>query len=338
MQKLLAALLLSTSLAHAGNATIDAALAKELAAKTIEQVEARALLPARQADYDAAKQRVQGFLAGDAPAFDRKQLYRVINDMLDTIDSDGHTMLWSREVTQHAERSVPPLDVIPSQVRVIDTQHGTALVINPPAISTSDAKAMREYIAAMQRGIAEAEGLERSCALVVDLSGQTGGNAWPPLLVLEPLFTAQNSARFVDRHNNRQQVANPASIRNFKKRVGKVPPNALERFRGLPYGVVYANVTASAGEMLAIALQGEPGRSRSFGAPTYGMTTGNLPVAMPDNALLLLTTERYAFGDQPVIRGKLAPDVAAPAQDDVRQAAEWSAAQSPACKARVAAR
>lgn len=339
MKKLFAATLLTASFAYAGNgtSTIDAPIAKELAAQTIQKIEAQALLPASQSDYDAARRRVQAFLAGDAASFDRKQLYRVINDMLDTIDSDGHTMLWSREVTQRAERSVPSLEVIPSQVRVIDTPHGSALVVTPPAISTSDTKAIQDYVTAMQGGIAGTKGLERSCALVVDLSGQTGGNAWPPMLVLEPLFSADNTARFVDRNNRREQLAHPAIFRNLKRRLGTVPKNALERFRGHPYAVVYANATASAGEMIAIALQGEPGRSRSFGAQTYGMTTANVPLEMPDNATLLLTTSRYALGEQPVIRGKLAPDVALPAPEAVQRAAEWAVAQSPACRASVAA-
>lgn len=338
MKKLFVAALLCSPFAQASNGSIEAPIAKALVAKTIEQVEAKALLPASQADYDAARQRLQAFVAGSAASFDRKQLYRVVNAMLATIDSDGHTMLWSREVTQRAERSVPSLDVIPSQVRVVDTAHGAALVVNPPAISTSEPKAMQNYVAAMLQGIANAEGLARSCALVVDLSGQTGGNAWPPMLVLEPLFSAHNTARFADRDNQRTQIAAPAIFRNFKKRVGNVPANALARFREQPYGVVYAQDTASAGEMIAIALQGEPGRSRSFGTQTYGMTTANVPVEMPDNALLLLTTERYALGDQPVLRGKLAPDVATAPQQAVQQAAEWASAQSPACKAKVAAR
>lgn len=333
MKKLFAVTLLCTSFAHASNGTIEAPIAKELALKTIEQIEAKALLPTSQADYDAAKQRVQSFIAGDTAAFDRKQLYRVINQMLDTIDSDGHTMLWSREVTEHSERSDPPLTVIPGQIRVVDTPHGKSLVIAPPAISTRDAKTMREYVTAMLRDIASADHRQRSCALVVNLSGQTGGNAWPPMLVLAPLFSTQNTARFVDRDDKREPVADPAVIKNFGKRVGKVPPNMLARFSGQPFGVVYAKATASAGEMLAIALQGEPGRSRSFGAPTYGMTTANMAVDMPDHATLLLTTTRYAVGDQPVIRGKLAPDVVASAQDAVQQAAEWAALQSPACKA-----
>lgn len=336
MKKIIAALLLVPPLAHAAAETIEASVAKALAGKTIEQVEAHALLPKSQAEYDAAKQRVLDFLAGDANELDRNELYKTINQMLRTIDSDGHTMLWPQEVAQRSERSAPSLDTIPSQVRVLDTPHGAALVVNPPAIKTSETKAMQAYVEALERSIAGTEGLQRSCALVIDLSGQTGGNAWPPMVVLEPLFTDQNSSRFVKRDNERFPVASLTAIKGVKARMEQLPPHALERFRGQKYAVVYGPRTASAGEMIAVALQGEPGRSRSFGAQTYGMTTGNMTVAMPDNAKLLLTTTRYAFGDQPVLRGKLSPDVPAPAQLAVQQAAEWAAAQSPACAPRQA--
>lgn len=321
MKSLALALLLSAPLAHSAPLSIEATVAKELVAKTIEQVEAHALAPTSQAEYDAAKQRVLAFVAGDAQAFDRQQLYQVLNRMLWTIDSDGHTMLWPQEVKQHSERSAPSLDTIPSQVRVIDTPHGAALVLTPPAIVTSNGKAMQDYAAVMLRGIAGAEGLASSCALVVDLSGQTGGNAWPPMAVLEPLFSSQNTARFVTRDNARIPIVS-GHMEGIKTRIGQLPSNALERFRGQKYAVVYGPRTASAGEMIAIALQGEPGRSRSFGAQTYGMTTANLPVAMPDNATLLLTSARYALGEQPVLRGKLAPDVPASQQQAVQQAAE----------------
>lgn len=331
MKKLIAAILMSAfGAAQSQTDAIDAPVARALVEKTIEQVETQALPPLSQAEYDAAKQRLLALIAGDAREFDRQQLYKSINALLQTIDSDGHTMLWSQEVAQRSERSAPSLGTIPSLVSVLDTPHGAALVLNAPAIRTSEPNAVRAYIDTTLRGIASTPGLERSCALVIDLAGQTGGNAWPPMVVLEPLFTAQNTARFVRRDNARFPVASLGTIANIKSRMPQLPANPLERFRSQKYAVVYSPRTASAGEMVAIALQGEPGRSRSFGLETYGMTTGNQTVAMPDNAKLLLTTTRYAFGDQPVMRGKLVPDVAAPAQLAVQQAAEWVTSQSPA--------
>jgi C-terminal processing protease CtpA/Prc len=258
--------------------------------------------------------------------------------MLQTIDSGGHTMLWTHEVTERSARSAPSLDTMPSQVRVIDTEHGAALLLNMPAIRVTTPATIHAYIETMLRSIAATDGLERSCALVVDLTGQTGGAAWPQMVVLEPLFSPANASRFVDRNNVRWPLTNRKYFESEKERIGQLPPNPLERFRGQKFGVVYASVTASAGEMIGVALQGETGRSRSFGEPTYGLTTGNVGVTMPDNSRLLVTTTRYALGDAPPIRGKLLPDVPASAATAVQQAADWATGQSAACKAQASDR
>lgn len=333
-----AASLLLIAAAHAGPGKVDATVARELVAKTIEQIETQALPPVSKREYDAAKQRLLASIAGNEKEFDRQQLYRNINQLLQTIDAGGHTMLWTQEVSERAARSAPSIDVMPRQVRVVDTAHGAALVLNMPAIRVTTPASIQAYIETMLRSIGGTNGLERSCALVVDLTGQTGGAAWPQMIVLEPLFSPGNTSRFINRNNVRYPLTNPKYFESMKERIGQLPPNALERFRGQKFGVVYAAVTASAGEMIAVALLGETGRSRSFGEPTYGLTTGNVSVTMPDNSRLLVTTTRYALGDLPAIRGKLLPDVPAPAAMAVQQAAEWATEQSPSCKAQASDR
>jgi len=330
-----AASLLYCATAFADSGKVDAAVARALVAKTIEQIESQGLPPVSKQEYDAAKRRLRASVAGNEKEFDRQQLYRNINQMLQTIDSGGHTMLWTHEVSERSARSAPSLDTMPRQMRVIDTAQGAALVVNLPAIRVTTPESIEAYIKTALHSIAATNGLERSCALVVDLSGQTGGAAWPQMVVLQPLFTPDNTARFVNRDNVRYALANMRYIESMKARIDQLPPNALERFRGQKFGVVYAPVTASAGEMIAVALLGESGRSRSFGAPTYGLTTGNVGVTMPDNSRLMVTTVRYALGDSPAIRGKLLPDVPAPATTAVQQAAEWVTEQSPACKAQA---
>ena len=71
---------------------------------------------------------------------------------------------------------------------------------------------------------------------------------------------------------------------------------------------------------------------RTFGRRTYGATTANVPVQLPDDALLLLTTYRYALGDSAPIRGAIEPDetVVDPASATAR-AASWASARSPLC-------
>ena len=51
-----------------------------------------------------------------------------------------------------------------------------------------------------------------TCALVIDLSEQTGGNAWPHLVVMHPLFSDANNAKWVDRDGKRTTLVNPAGL------------------------------------------------------------------------------------------------------------------------------
>jgi len=159
-----AAVLLLAAAANAGSGKIDADVARALVAKTIEQIEAQGLPPVSKREYDAAKQRLQASVAGNEKEFDRQQVYKNINQMLQTIDAGGHTMLWTQEVSERAARSAPSIDIMPRQVRVVDTAQGAALVLNMPAIRITTPATIQAYIETMLRSIGDTNGLERSCA------------------------------------------------------------------------------------------------------------------------------------------------------------------------------
>ena len=225
---LVAACLLLGAAAYADSGKIDASVARALVAKIIQQIESQALPPVSKQDYDAAKRRLQASVAGGEKELDRQQLYKDINRMLQTIDSGGHTMLWTHEVTERRIRNAPSADSMPGQVRIVETAQGAALVLNMPPVRVTTPAAIQAYIETILRNIAATSGLERSCALVIDLTGQTGGAAWPQMVVLEPLFSPGNTSRFINRDNVRYPLANPKYFESVKGRIGPLPPNALE--------------------------------------------------------------------------------------------------------------
>lgn len=202
----------------------------------------------------------------------------------------------------------------------------SVLVLRPPQTTFIDAPSTRTYavgtIERMRQVIAD----DSPCAVVVDLSAQEGGNAWPAIAALAPLITAANAARLVDREGVHRPLVPPGAAEWAAG--GPLPSNDLARFKGHPFAVVLAPQTASAGEMVAIALRGEPG-ARTFGQKTYGATTSNVVTALPDGATVLLTTSRYAIGDGLPLRGPLVPDAPPAAGDSadatLRQAISWVA-------------
>ena len=89
------------------------------------------------------------------------------------------------------------------------------------------------------------------------------------------------------------------------------------------------------GEMVAFALAGEP-TARSFGRPSYGMTTANVVVSLADGATALISKSRYAMEGAPAVRGPLKPDFPAELSESVEQsvqrAAQWAVANSALCR------
>ena len=74
--------------------------------------------------------------------------------------------------------------------------------------------------------------------------------------------------------------------------VGVAPPNALAPLETAFVAVLTGPRTASSGEAVTVSFRGRP-RTRSFGQPTAGLTTGNEMYGLPDGGALLLTTSVY---------------------------------------------
>jgi len=332
---LLIAALLLPSLPGAAQVPPEPPLAREtgraMARQAIALVEQQGLPPRSQDEYQMFKANLQQLVDEQGDTIDRQQLYLRLQLMLNTLDTDNHTFLTR---TIPAAPGGPSTPGKPDAARtatllsLIATPRGKVLHITPPQITMSDHQHTDEYLA---QGLAQLQASTlpgEVCAVVIDLSKQRGGNAWPPLGLLRPLFSTANSARFVERNNHRIPVL-PAGY------VADTTPTPLTRFAGEPLAFVMNGETSSAGEMMAVALLGEGNRVRSFGWPSDGRTTANRTFALPDNALLVLSGARYALADAAVIRGKIMPQAAA-AQganmaDVLLAAATWAAEHAQLC-------
>jgi carboxyl-terminal processing protease len=181
---------------------------------------------------------------------------------------------------------------------------GRAAVLALPACDGDPRSAVR-YARAGGRALRE---LAAADAWVVDLRGNTGGSMWPMLAVAAPLLGGDGViGAFVDRDGDRI----PWWVR--RRRVGAGTGRARARSRGPlrlsgPVAVLTDGRTASSGEAVAVAFRGRPG-STSYGAPTWGFSTGNETVRLPDGALLHLTTSRFTDRDGVVHGGPVLVDV-----------------------------
>lgn len=307
---------------------LDRATARAFASELIKDVETQALKPRVQSEYEAAKARLLALVDGAPAAEPRASVYAAARAMLSTLDTDGHTLLWSTMQTSNWQSATQATSAEEaSAVRTVAVpDKRSVLVLRPPQTTFMDVASTRTYALTMIDRIRRQISADDPCAVVVDLGAQAGGSAWPAIAALEPLITAANTARLVDRDGARRPLVAPGAVEYFTG--GPLPPNDLARLAGRPLAIVLSAQTASAGEMVAIALRGQPG-ARTFGHKTYGATTGNVPTALPDGATVLLTTSRYAFGNEPALRGPLVPDIQAAAGDSsdttLLQAVSWAA-------------
>jgi carboxyl-terminal processing protease len=138
---------------------------------------------------------------------------------------------------------------------------------------------------------------------IVDLRDNTGGNMWPMIAGLGPLLGQGVLGAFVAPGGAQETwfyrdggagcdggpICPPPSF---------LPPGPCYCRVEAPYrllvpdppvAVLIGPKTASSGEAVALAFRGRP-RSRSFGAPTYGLTTGNNIFELSDGAFLFLAS------------------------------------------------
>lgn len=117
--------------------------------------------------------------------------------------------------------------------------------------------------------------------------------------------------RHPGRHAHPVAGAAPSGRRSA---LGRYPGRGPRWLLG-PVAVLTDERTASSGEAVAVAFRGMPA-ARSYKAATHGFSTGNEVVRLPDGALLVITTCRFADRAGQLYGGPLIPDV--PAVDTSR--------------------
>lgn len=146
------------------------------------------------------------------------------------------------------------------------------------------------------------------CGWVVDLRGNTGGNMWPMLAGVGPILGEGLAGFFVDpdsivtRWTYDDGVAFIEDTPFARADPYYVPADTL-----LPVAVLTDAETASSGEAIAVAFRGRP-LARSFGVPTYGVSTANAGFGLADGAVIFLTIAWQADRTGRVYGGKLDPD------------------------------
>jgi len=184
----------------------------------------------------------------------------------------------------------------------------------------------------------KAEDAISRCGWIVDLRANRGGNMWPMLVGVAPLLGTDPRKKEIIGAFSTGALNQIWSIQAGRVLLDARAPVELDspayvlRHPAPPVAVLLGPDTASSGEMLALAFRGRPA-TRSFGQPTAGYSTANMPTRLPGGGMLLLTgsvsVDRNLKGDG----GKLKPDVTVGDTEDATKAARSWLIEQPSCKA-----
>lgn len=189
----------------------------------------------------------------------------------------------------------------------------------------------KQAASALQTRIREQDDGDR-CGWIVDLRGNGGGNMWPMLLGIGPLLGDAKGAdpvgMFISGGQHLRWAYRDGAVWSGPKPVvGSRQTRYTLRRPGAPVAVLFGPRTASSGEAMVLAFRGRAD-TRSFGQPSAGYSTGNIPQRLPDGSMLLLTTNVMADRNGNGDGGKIAPDVVVA---DAPAAAHAWLLQQPAC-------
>lgn len=143
---------------------------------------------------------------------------------------------------------------------------------------------------------------------IVDLRQNLGGNMWPMMAGVGPILGNGLVGKFVDPDNN---------VENWYHQDGEVSidnslilevSDSLQLYNvNPPVAVLTDGKTASSGEAMAVSFRGRS-QTRSFGAPTYGVSTANGGFRLSDGAWLYLTVSTMADRNGTLYGEKIQPD------------------------------
>ncbi len=194
---------------------------------------------------------------------------------------------------------------------------GDAVLVTVPTFVAMQAERERVFVENLHSNLSRHK---PRCGWIVDLRSNEGGNMFAMLAGLAPLLGTEKLGSFVYRSKQTDWATREIFQRTGLQRETVEVPDLREA----PVAVLTSRRTMSAGEAVAIAFRGRL-RTRSFGDPTAGKTSGNEGVKLSDGSMLLLASALMADRTGTLYEGAIEPDQAIGSSDEavMRPALAW---------------
>jgi len=163
---------------------------------------------------------------------------------------------------------------------------------------------------------------EPRCGIILDFSGNTGGNMWPMLVGLSPLLTDGVLGYFRDARGIAKAIEKKASG-IFVMGSGHMLNNASTQqpVYAVPLiAVVVGPRSSSSGEIVPIMFHGQQ-NVRLFGQRTSGKSTANSTFPLPNGGFANITTAVTLDRNQKIFETHIEPEVST--QQPLIDAARW---------------
>lgn len=188
---------------------------------------------------------------------------------------------------------------------------------------SSNSTAAISFAAQIQNQI-QSQDHDEMIGWIVDLRNNGGGNMWPMIAGIGPILGEGVAGYFIqpDNYEYSWGYSAGASIADEEYIVTQLDDFYELLIPNPKVAVLLNGGVASSGEVMAISFINRP-NTRSFGAPTCGLSTSNTMFTLSDNARLFLTTAYLADRNKNQFGGEVAPDVMMGNQAALQSAIEW---------------
>ena len=179
--------------------------------------------------------------------------------------------------------------------------------IKVPAFHGGNEDLIKAYGDSLQSGLKRAYQKEIK-GWIVDLRENTGGNMEPMILGLGPLLDTGKIGSLVDINGNHEYWYYRNGTYYWEDEKGTSTDIDFNPQKDLPIAVLTSSTTGSSGEIVAISFVGNK-LTRSFGQPTWGLTTGNGEFELIDGARLYLASTHMCDRTGKVYSSRIEPGV-----------------------------
>jgi len=158
---------------------------------------------------------------------------------------------------------------------------------------------------------------------IVDLRGNFGGNMWPMLLSIEPLIGNGTLGYFVDANENSEAwkiIDGKAYIED--QLIMETNSSSKQDLSNQFLVVLTDNQTASSGEAIAVAFKRRK-NSKSFGQPTFGVSTGCISHELSDGSIINLAESTFADREKTKFGTSIIPDFEVEKNKTLQAGIEW---------------